>query len=212
MRTVLTLLIALLLPLMAVGAWAQTTGEETPVPDNGLVSDNPLTEVDYPYEYVNAEAEFRCTWPGGCGKLRRLSKAVDPDADPFTTVLVHNVFCDQDGKKGDGCSVTTVFNKLAADGGIAGPAEVLEYVENQLEEFKVTVVDQTPIRKVMDNDRLIEGLDIKARDTAGEGEVWIRGLLSNGDIYILAAWKAGGGLWDDPEYQDFFSSFLPGTE
>ena len=199
MRFVLSIIIALLL-LPGAEAPAQVT------------SDNPLNEVDYPYEYVSAEAEFRCTWPGGCGKLRRRSSVVDPEADPFSAVQVHHISCDQYGKEGQGCSVSAVFNQLAADGGIAGAAEVIDRLEEQIATFGVTVIEQTPIQKELPGGRKLEGLDLKARDASGVGEVWLRGVLSNGDIYVLAAWKLTGGLWDDPEYQAFFDSFQPGSE
>ena len=38
------------------------------------------------------------------------------------------------------------------------------------------------------------------------------GLLTDGDIYILAAWNKRGGLWGNPDYVSFFSSFQPWTE
>ena len=41
------------------------------------------------------------------------------------------------------------------------------------------------------------------------GEVWIRGLLIDGDIYILTAWNNQGGVWDNPDYITFFNSFQP---
>ena len=199
MRFVLLAIIALLL-LPGAEVSAQVT------------TNNPLTEVDYPYKYVSADAEFRCTWPSGCGKLRRRSNVVDPDTDPFSTVRVHSVSCDQNGQEGQGCSVSAVFNQLAPDGDIAGPAEVIDRLEEQIERFGITVVEQSPISRDLPGGRRIEGLDLRGRGAKGLGEVWLRGVLSNGDIYVLAAWKMSGGLWDDPEYQVFFDSFIPGTE
>lgn len=176
------------------------------------VSDNPLKPLDRPYEYVNAEAEFRCTWPRGCDKLRRRSNELDPEADPFTALQVHHVSCDRDGEEGEGCSVSAIFNQLSMDGHQAGPAEVVDRIEEQLQRFRATVLEQTPIQNELPGGRRIEGLDIKARDEHGVGELWLRGVLSNGDIYVISAWNMAGGLFEDPEYVEFMNSFLPGTE
>ena len=105
-----------------------------------------------------------------------------------------------------------LLNPRAPDGDIAGPAEVIDRLEEQIERFGITVVEQSPISRDLPGGRRIEGLDLRGRGAKGLGEVWLRGVLSNGDIYVLAAWKMSGGLWDDPEYQVFFDSFIPGTE
>ena len=64
----------------------------------------------------------------------------------------------------------------------------------------------------LEDGRRFEGLDLLAVDERNVGQVWLRGVLSEGDIYVLAAWKLAGGLFDDPDYQEFFNSFLPGVE
>ena len=202
MRTVPALVILILLLLAGIAGAQEFQGDP----------DNPVTEVEGPYDYVSSQGEFRVTWPGGCGKLRRRFNEPDPEADPFTAVMLYHVSCDRYGKEGAGCSVASVFNQLSTDGDMAGPAEVVALIESSLKRFGVQVVQQTPITKEFPDGSKIEGLDVRAMGKDKVGEVWLRGLLSNGDIYLLAAWNLAGGVWDDPEYQAFFASFLPGAE
>lgn len=201
MRTVPSLVVLIL--LLAFAASAQDFQNDP---------DNPIVEKQEPYAYVSAEGEFRITWPGGCGKLRRRNSIPDPEADPFDVVTVSHVSCERHGEEGTGCSVTSIFNQLSVDGGIAGPAEVVDRIEEALEKFGVRVVDQTPIVKELPSGEKIEGLDVRAVDTRNVGEVWLRGLLFNGDIYLVAAWNMAGGVWEDPQYQEFFATFQPGVE
>ena len=177
-----------------------------------VVSDNPLKEVEHPYEYDNAEAEFRCTWPGGCAKLRRRSNPVPADADPFTFVRVHHVSCDRHGNEGEGCAVAAIFNEHDADGNIAGPAQVVARLQEQVEQFRIRVTEQKPLEMELGDGRKIEGLELKGVDHTGLGQAWIRGWLNHGDIYIQTAWNQAGGLWEDPEMIEFFDSFRPGLE
>jgi hypothetical protein len=51
-----------------------------------------------------------------------------------------------------------------------------------------------------------------AQPEEGPGEIWIRGLLIEGDVYIFAAWNEQGGVWKNPDYIMFFNSFQPWTE
>jgi hypothetical protein len=108
--------------------------------------------------------------------------------------------------------VATIFNQLNKDGGMAGPDEVIARLEEQLGRFGVRVVEQSPIARELEDGRRFEGLDLLAVDERNVGQVWLRGVLSEGDIYVLAAWKLAGDLFDDPDYREFFNSFLPGVE
>ena len=53
----------------------------------------------------------------------------------------------------------------------------------------------------------VEGVEVHGAEPAGPGEVWLRGLLRDQDVYLLLAWNRRGGLFDDPEMADFFASF-----
>ena len=197
---------ALLAVLLAAAARAQ----QAPPPGDGPVNRPDL--VTEPYEYVNDEGGFKVTWPSGCGELRRRETADDPDADPFEMVYVVNAYCDQFGEHGRGCAVTSIVNLKSADGGPPGPQDVVARMEEHLEALKVNIVSQTPLQKAMPDGTLIEGLDIRAKAPHGAGEAWLRGLLWEGQVFLLSAWNVAGGLWADPEIQTFFNSFEPLVE
>jgi hypothetical protein len=55
----------------------------------------------------------------------------------------------------------------------------------------------------------VEGVDVRARAPGGPGEIRVMGLLSAGDVYVLAAWNIAGGLAADEQMMGFFASFQP---
>ena len=55
----------------------------------------------------------------------------------------------------------------------------------------------------------LAGKRIGVQEFRQTAAVWIRGLLVEGDVYILAAWNKQGGVWGNPDYVDFFNSFQP---
>jgi hypothetical protein len=172
--------------------------------------ENPLMPMDRPFDFTSQEGDFQITWPGGCGKLRTRSLVDDGTSQDKE----HPVFvsCDRNGEEGEGCSVSVLFNVKGADGGPAGPAEVVARMESMLVKFGAEIKRQAPLKKDFGDGLVVEGLDLQAAQTGGAGQVWLRGLLVYGDIYILAAWDLGGQLWGNPEYATFFNSFKPGTE
>ena len=200
---------ALAAVLLAAAAPTRSQEGQPPRGDEPVNRPDLVTE---PYEYTTDEGGFKVTWPSGCGELRRRETADDPDADPFAMVYVFNAYCDQFGEHGRGCSVTSVVNLKAADGGPPGPQDVVTRMEEHLEALKVNVVSQMPIQKAMPDGTLIEGLDIRAKAPNGAGEAWLRGLLWEEQIFLLSAWNITGGLWSDPEIQAFFNSFEPLVE
>lgn len=202
-----TLLVTALLLLLAVPAPAQEKGELKGSPDN------PLTPLDRAHTTASREGDFRVTWPSGCSQVKTRTPADDSEAatNPEAEYPVM-VFCDRHGEKGDGCSVTVVFNARSDDGGPAGPAEVTVRMQRMLRTFGAEIKRQAPLQKDFGQGRLAEGLDVQAAQTGGAGQVWVRGLLVDGVIYILAAWDLGGHVWENPEYITFFNSFQPGVE
>ena len=83
-----------------------------------------------------------------------------------------------------------------------------------LEDGRIALVLETQreVRRVYNEDYAVEGVDVRAAAPEGDGEVRVMGLLSDGDIYILAAWNNAGGLDEDPEMTLFFDSFQPFVE
>jgi len=167
-----------------------------------------------PVVYINEGGDFQITFPRGCGKL--VTRANEPDLfageEWDDIVQVSYVFCDRFQKEGEGCSVKSTFNLHDKDGDMAGPEQVVPRVESALKHFQASIVKQESVKKQFENGIQVEGVEILARPENSKGEVWIRGLLVEGDIYILTAWKDQGGLWKDPEYMMFFNSFQPWTE
>jgi hypothetical protein len=164
-----------------------------------------------PVTFVNDSQDFRIIFPGGCGKL--VAKSNQPDlwgGQKWDEIIqVTMVYCDRYQKEGEGCSANATFNMIGEDGTMAGSPQVIKLVEDTLKEFGAKIVNQRPIKKEYENGIVVEGVEIFAQAALGKGEVWIRGLLSEGDIYILSAWNDQGGLWNNPDYLAFFNSFQP---
>ena len=173
------------------------------------IGENKPELITEPYEYVSQKGEFKVTWPSGCGELRRRENDGNPDVDPFERVVIFNVYCDQNGQHGVGCQVTAVFNLQGEDGAPAGPPQVVREMEEQMKTLGVNIERQQPIRREMPDGTVVEGLEILAREPEGSGEAWLRGLIHEGDVFLLSAWNMSGGLFADPEYQAFFNSFEP---
>jgi hypothetical protein len=167
-----------------------------------------------PYHYSSDEGQYQVTWPSGCSRLR--VRTNEPEffegEEPSATMKMHHVVCEQFGVGGEGCSVAAVFDAPGTDGGPAGPDQVVARVGSVLKAYGVTVVRETPIRKVFAENLVAEGVDVKGTASSGEGQFWVRGVLVGPDIYVLTAWSQKGNLWENPEYQEFFNGFLPFAE
>jgi len=198
--------------------------------DNGPTSDparSPVTEAPKspdkeepmnlsvkPVTYQNEGGDFQIIFPAGCAKL--VTRSNEPDlfgGEQWDEIIqVNYVFCDRYQETGEGCSVTATFNLHSEDGSIAGSEQVIPRVEAILAQYGAEVVSQKAIMKEFGNGTMIEGVEVLARPGMGSGEVWVRGLLVEGDIYILTAWNIEGGVWKNPDYIAFFNSFQPWTD
>jgi len=167
-----------------------------------------------PVVYTNEGEDFQITFPGGCGKL--VTRANEPDlfgGEEWDDIIqVTHAYCDRYRKKGEGCSVTATFNLHGKDGSMAGPEHVILRVEDSLSKFGAKVVSQQVIKKDFGNGIIAEGVEVMAKPEEGSGEIWIRGLLIQGDVYIFAAWSEAGEVWKNPDYIMFFNSFQPWTD
>lgn len=196
--------LALLLMILPVSAFAQG---KVDLPEGMELSGKPVP-------YVSPNQDFQLTFPSGCGELH--SRVNEPDLFGGETyddiVNVQYTYCDRHQAKGEGCSITAVFNWHDQDGNPAGPAQVVKRVQDTLRPFGVKVEAQREVRRVYNEDYVVEGVDVRAVAPEGDGEVRVMGLLSDGDMYILTAWNNAGGLAEDPEMTLFFDSFQPFVE
>ena len=175
-------------------------------------AENPTTLSKGPVAHVSQRGEFRVVFPSGCGKLVTKVPSDAPETiDGLPAVAVTLTYCDRNQEKGEGCSVSSFFNVMNKDGGPPGSEQVIERVVRVLDTMNVSISHEMPVSKTLPDGALIEGLEVLASDPSGVGQTWVRGLLFQGDIYIMSAWKNTGQLWDDPEYQNFFNSFQPGA-
>jgi hypothetical protein len=199
----------LVFALPAVASDPASTQEPPPVADSAGGASEVLSED--PFLFANQGQDFQILFPGGCGKV--VTRYNEPDLyggqEWDEIIQVNHVYCDRYQEKGEGCSVTATFNLHSADGGMAGPEHVISRVEEMLGEFGASVVKQKALRKDFGEGVIAEGVEVWANDAKGPGQVWIRGLLVDGDIYILAAWNKQGGVWGNPDYIAFFNSFQP---
>ncbi len=196
------LLMGLFLPTLALAQYSEVGS-----------ADNPMTMNEKSVNHVSIEGEFRVTFPSGCGKtVTRIPAEDAPDEGGVAAVRVVFTFCDRYQEKGEGCSVASYFNVTGVDGGYPGPDQVVSRVKKMLESMNLEISNQSPLSKNLPDGTIIEGLDLYAADANGVGQAWLRGLLYEGDIYIMSAWKDTGGLWNNPEYITFFNSFQPGTD
>lgn len=208
--SLLTILVIFSTTIAAAGV-SDPTRDKKPGAGKMTVPNEPENLSVKPQVYSNENGDFQITFPAGCAKL--VTRANEPDLfggeDWDDIVQVTYVYCDRYQVEGQGCSVKATFNLHGDDGSIAGPQHVVSRVENALKHFRANVVKQEAISKKFPNGVLVEGIEVLAKPEGNPGEVWVRGFLVEGDIYILTAWNDQGGLWKDPEYLTFFNSFQP---
>ncbi len=165
-----------------------------------------------PFRYSSDDGAFQVTWPSGCGKLHERSN--DPvyyedEERVYDAVLVRAVSCDRFDLEGEGCSVAAIFNVRSPSGEEAGTAEVIEQVKKMLKKYGANIKQQSSIRREFPDGTVVEGIDVIGMGVNGIGRIWVRGLLSYHDIYVLSAWSVTEDVWTNPEYQEFFNDFAP---
>ena len=172
------------------------------------VEGNSLTDSKGPVGFSSFEGDFKVRFPGGCSMLRERTLADDfLETDEGPVRLTVHAFCNRQGRQGEGCSVTAYVDENLDAGPPADVDFVLKRVENILRKYGAKVLDQQPYHVAVEDGPFIEGVDVLAADPGNKGQVWVRGLLIEGDVYILAAWRAKGQVATDPEFVAFFDSF-----
>lgn len=210
MHPVLRLAAALALVLTPLAAAA---GQDKPAAPSQKPGDNfgDLPDSTDPVSYSSPEGEFSVTFPAGCARLYTKMNGT-PGASADVEVRLVFVNCERDRVNHEGCQVNA---RLGAARGLKGQAAtdmVLAEIRKLLDGYGVVPGRQRPVRADFGDHGVVEGLEIMAHPQSGAGDVWIRGLLRGDDVYFLIAWKANGGLMEDPAYGVFFQSFQPWAE
>ena len=179
---------------------ATTTGNETP--------DNPVTDALDPVYFDSFDGDFEVRFPGGCSRVReRIPKEnAEIEAAGYLRMTVH-ASCDRQGYMGEGCSVTAFVDPDLGSGPPADEAFVIERIEMILKQYGVTIQEQRPYHAEPEDGPVVDGLDVLATDPDKKGQVWVRGMLIEGDVYILVAWRTMGQLAYSKDYIEFFDSF-----
>lgn len=174
------------------------------LPDGTELSTNPVL-------YKSETDDFQVVFPGGCGQLN--VRTNEPDLWGGETlddiVQVQYVYCDREQEQGEGCSITGIYNWHDQDGNPAGPDQVVRRVRETLAKFGAEVTAQQAVKRKYNEFYAVEGVDVRAKAPEGPGEIRVMGLLSAGDVYVLAAWNIEGGLTADEQMMGFFHSFQP---
>ncbi len=205
------ILIGIVLTLTAVWAGAQDTEAEAPKDDlDGVDSNNELIEVTGPVLYESAAGDFSVRFPPGCATYRE--RTMDQESLPEDYDLVSMTvytYCDRKGRSNEGCSVAAYVDRDLEDGPPADSGFVLQRTQAVLKQYGVQVLHQKPYHRELKDGPTLEGVDVLATDPDKTGQVWVRGLLVEGDVYMLTAWRAHGALATDPDFVHFFESFRP---
>ncbi len=198
------LLIGLLLPSVVFAQGSQ--------PETTDAMGNSATLSGDSVAHVSSVGNFRITFPAGCS---RIVTKVPPESAEGTDgpkkVIVSITYCDRYQERGEGCSVSSFFNVTDDIGGAPGPRQVIDRVVRFLDTMNVSITKEGQLSKEMPDGSIIKGFEVFASESGGVAQAWVRGLLYQGNIYIVSAWKNSGQLWDDPEFLTFFNSFKPGT-
>lgn len=209
----LVLAVVFVLQLGAAAEAALPKPAAPPVPSNqgGTTTFDQLPDSAKPIAYTSPDGQFSTTFPTGCARLRTKANV---GADGTTDVDVRMVFvtCDRNGNKGEGCLVNARLGVLGDRRGQAAVDVVVAEITSLLEGYGVVPARQLPVTRDFGPHGKVEGLDVQAHPKSGSGDVWIRGLMRGADMYFLVAWKSEGGLFDDPEYAQFFGDFKPWIE
>lgn len=189
-----------------------TAGGATAQPDTSAIEatpDNPLREVTGPVKYDSAIGDYSVTLPPGCATYRErmMDVAGAPEGHDALLMTVYT-YCDRQGYSNEGCSVAAYVDQDYEAGPPADPGFVLQRVQAILQEYGVEILQQKPYRRQVPEGPLMEGVDVLASDPDRNGQVWVRGLLVEGDVYLLTAWRTHGTLHVDPDYVNFFESFV----
>jgi hypothetical protein len=197
------------LALLSTTAVGPAVAQQAPTSTSQRLED--LPDSGKPIDHTSRDGHFRVTFPTGCARLLTRMNTGDRDSTKVDARLVF-VTCDRANTKEEGCQVSARLGVARGLKGKAAADRVLAVVRKLLDGYGVAPAHQTAIRRDFGVHGVVEGIDIQAHPESGKGDVWIRGLIHGDDMYFLLAWKARGGMLDDPEYGEFFQSFQPWAE
>ena len=170
-------------------------------------SNNTLTEITGSVFYESVAGDFEIRLPSGCSSYRERIPSGSAGDDIEMVRMALFMYCDREGRTNEGCSVAAYVDTDLDSGTPASPEFVHARIQSVLQKYGAHVVNQRQYRRVLEDGPLMEGVDVLATDAQSQGQVWIRGLLVEGDVYLLTAWRMVGQLAEDPEIVEFFESF-----
>ena len=151
-------------------------------------------------KYTSPEGEFSVTFPAGCGRLYTKMNGM-PGARADVDVRLVFVNCERDRVNHEGCQVNARLGAARELKGKAATDMVLAEVRKLLDGYGVVPARQTAgarrLRRPRAWSRGSRSWPTRNRAPATSGSA---ACLRGDDVYFLIAWKANGGLTEDPGY------------
>ncbi len=196
------LLVSCVVALGSTFSLAQIEAEKAP----GSNSTNGLSPsmVD-PVPVSSAEGMFEITMPPGCYMVHKVSPKIGEDG---LTSFVY-VYCDRYEEKGEGFSVSTWLGSDDPNGSNLGFSDLKFRAEENMGKFGVEVIKQVPLEVALPSGQKMIGVDLYTQTPDEVGQVWLRGWVVSGRVYLLMAWRSSGDLLQQTGVKEFFDSFQP---
>jgi len=200
--------LSVVLLLLVAGCGGGADEEAPPVADaGGTEAADPWVPVSETAgapvtEFADAEAvtlpqgHFRVRWPANCVDVRTNLRRNETDPERYDVVSATGLV---DGDSGCGFTVWAWLNE--PDGAASTPELVMSRVSALIEERRLTIVNQSPVRRLG-----MEGVVAYCRQEDQGLVFWIEAYLSRGRTLLVAAWERGDYMFEDPEILRFFRS------
>jgi hypothetical protein len=174
---------------------APVGGDSGPI----VTSDNGLKPATGEVPFTSREAGFSAIFPAGCPKISTRSSPGGMGSAPPEMV---QCYCDLAGRPDEGVMVSTYLALRDERGGPPNPRNVTTLIEEMTRKFQLRVGWQERVRRPD-----YEGVRIFCRETNGQGEMWIQGMLVGDRVFIMTAWCRGADGLSEAQATRFFESF-----
>jgi predicted small lipoprotein YifL len=164
-----------------------------------VTSDNGLKPAMGAVPFTSREAGFSAIFPAGCPKISTRSY---PGGAGIAPPEIVQCYCDLAGRANEGVMVSTYLALRDERGGPPNPRNVTTLIEELARKFNLRVMRQGP---VIHPD--YEGVRAFCRETNGQGEMWVQGMLIGDRVFIMTAWRRGADGLNEAQATRFFESF-----